>query len=65
MQYMEMDDGPDTEMPPLGTPTHPIEISDGSSFHGSPYRGPDRSAERWATYNWEFTPPFNPQHQQQ
>ncbi|KAJ0511292.1 hypothetical protein HanIR_Chr11g0550301 [Helianthus annuus] len=46
-------------------PTHPIEISDGSSFHSSPYRGPDSFAERWATYNWEYTPPFNPQHQQQ
>ncbi|XP_022004316.1 leucine-rich repeat extensin-like protein 5 [Helianthus annuus] len=62
---MEMDDDPDPEMPPSGTPTHPIEIFDGSSFHGSPYRGPDSFAERWATYPWEFTPPFNPQHQQQ
>ncbi|XP_035830151.1 basic salivary proline-rich protein 2-like [Helianthus annuus] len=65
MQDMEMDDDPDPKMPPSGTPTHPIEILSGSSFHGLPYRGPDSFVERWATYNWEFTPPFNPQHQQQ
>ncbi|XP_022042001.1 leucine-rich repeat extensin-like protein 2 [Helianthus annuus] len=65
MQDMEMDEYPDPEMPPSETLTHPIGISDGSSFHGSPYRGPDSFAERWATYPWEFTPPFNPQHQQQ
>ncbi|XP_022019511.1 leucine-rich repeat extensin-like protein 5 [Helianthus annuus] len=65
MQDMEMDEDPDPEMPPSGTPTHPIEISSGSSFRGSPYRGPDSVAERCATYNWEYTPPFNPQHQQQ
>ncbi|XP_021985011.1 nuclear cap-binding protein subunit 3-like [Helianthus annuus] len=29
---MDMDDDPDSEMPPSGTPTHPIEISDGSSL---------------------------------
>ncbi|XP_035845858.1 serine/arginine-rich splicing factor 4-like [Helianthus annuus] len=40
-QDMEMDDYPDLAEPPSGTPAHPIEISDGSSFHGSPYRGPD------------------------
>ncbi|XP_021991134.1 cAMP-binding protein 1-like [Helianthus annuus] len=38
---MDMHDNPNPERPPSGTPTHPIEISDGSSFHGSPYRGPD------------------------
>ncbi|XP_022016262.1 WAS/WASL-interacting protein family member 2-like [Helianthus annuus] len=65
MRDIESDEDPDPEMPPSGTPTHPIEISDGSSFHGLPYRGPDSFAERWATYNWEYTPPFNPQHQQQ
>ncbi|XP_035838739.1 leucine-rich repeat extensin-like protein 5 [Helianthus annuus] len=31
---MEMNDDPDPEMPPSGTPMHPIEISSGSSFHG-------------------------------
>ncbi|MFS7946675.1 hypothetical protein Hanom_Chr06g00539111 [Helianthus anomalus] len=56
---MDMDEDPDPEMP-TWTPTHPIEISDGSYFHGSPYRGPDSFQERWATYHWEFTPPFNP-----
>ncbi|XP_021991656.1 protein FREE1-like [Helianthus annuus] len=40
-QHMEMDDDPDPAEPPSGTPTHPIEISDRSSFRGSPYRGPD------------------------
>ncbi|XP_022041265.1 extensin-2-like [Helianthus annuus] len=63
---MEMDDDPDLEMPPSGTPTHPIEISSGFSFHGSLYRGPDIWAERWSTYKWEFTPPHHnsPPHQQ-
>ncbi|XP_021995974.1 leucine-rich repeat extensin-like protein 5 [Helianthus annuus] len=52
---MDMDDDPDPEMPPSGTPTHPIEISDRSSFHGSPYRGPD---------NYEaVTPPPSPEQQ--
>ncbi|XP_022019123.1 extensin-3-like [Helianthus annuus] len=66
-QDMDMEEDPDPEPvePPIGTPTHPIEISDGSSFHGSPYRGPDSFVERWATYPWEFTPPFNPPQQQQ
>ncbi|XP_022003546.1 uncharacterized protein LOC110900999 [Helianthus annuus] len=64
---MDMDDDPDPEMPSSGTPMHPIEISDGSSFHGSPYRGPDSYEARFASYPWEFTPPFQPQfqHQQQ
>ncbi|XP_021971552.1 early nodulin-75-like [Helianthus annuus] len=62
---MEMDDDPDPEIPPSGTPTHPIEISSGSYFHGSPYRGPDIWAERWSTYKWEYTPPhhISPPHQ--
>ncbi|XP_021991228.1 programmed cell death 6-interacting protein-like [Helianthus annuus] len=33
-QNMDVDDDPDPEMPPSGTPTHPIETSSGSSFHG-------------------------------
>ncbi|XP_021996004.1 leucine-rich repeat extensin-like protein 5 [Helianthus annuus] len=62
---METDDDPDPKMPPSGTPTHPIEISSRSSFHGSPYRGPDIWAERWSTYKWEYTPPHHnsPPHQ--
>ncbi|KAJ0451568.1 hypothetical protein HanHA300_Chr15g0569011 [Helianthus annuus] len=55
-QDMDVDDDLDPTMPPSGTPTHPIEISSGSSFAGSPYRGPDLWAEWWSTYKWEFTP---------
>ncbi|XP_021985065.1 leucine-rich repeat extensin-like protein 5 [Helianthus annuus] len=57
-QDMDMDEDPDPEPaePPTGTPTHPTEISDGSSFHGSPYRGPDSFAQWWSNYNWEYTP---------
>ncbi|XP_035838228.1 extensin-like [Helianthus annuus] len=58
-QDMDLDDGPDPAMPPSGMPTHPIEISSGSSFAGSPYRGPDIWAERWSTYKWEFIPPHH------
>ncbi|XP_021984911.1 early nodulin-75-like [Helianthus annuus] len=65
MQDMEMDKDPDPELPPTGMPTHPIEISRKSSFHGSPYSGPDIFVERWATYKWEYTPPHNPPPQQQ
>ncbi|KAJ0901967.1 hypothetical protein HanPSC8_Chr08g0331511 [Helianthus annuus] len=36
---MEEDEDP-TE-PARGTPTHPIEVSDGSSYHGPQYQGPD------------------------
>ncbi|XP_022026887.1 extensin-like [Helianthus annuus] len=66
-QDMEMDDDPDPAEPPSGTPTHPIEISDGSSFHGSPYRGPDSYEARFAQYDWVFTPSYHsaPQQQQQ
>ncbi|MFS8008636.1 hypothetical protein Hanom_Chr14g01275101 [Helianthus anomalus] len=58
-QDTDVDDDPDPEMPPFETPTHPIEISSVSFFHGSPYRGPDIWAERWSTYKWEFTPPHH------
>ncbi|XP_022014701.1 trithorax group protein osa-like [Helianthus annuus] len=63
---MDVDDDPNPEMSPSGTPTHPIEISSRSSFHGSPYKGPDIWAERWASYKWEYTPPHrnSPPHQQ-
>ncbi|XP_021991150.1 wiskott-Aldrich syndrome protein family member 3-like [Helianthus annuus] len=64
-QDMDMDDDPDPAEPPSGTPTHPIEISDGSSFHGSPYRGPDSYEARFAQYDWVFTPSYNPAPQQQ
>ncbi|XP_022002995.1 leucine-rich repeat extensin-like protein 3 [Helianthus annuus] len=66
IRNMDVDEDPDPEMPPSGTPTPPIDISSGSSFHGSPYRGPDIWAERWASYKWEYTPPHrnSPPHQQ-
>ncbi|KAJ0939805.1 hypothetical protein HanRHA438_Chr02g0065401 [Helianthus annuus] len=53
---MVMDEDTDPAEPPSGTPNHPIEISDGSSFHGSPYRGPDSYQARFAQYKWYFTP---------
>ncbi|XP_021996072.1 early nodulin-75-like [Helianthus annuus] len=55
---MDMDEDPYPEPaePPTRTPTHPIEISDGSSFHGSPYRGPDSFSQWWCNYNWKYTP---------
>ncbi|XP_022007631.1 leucine-rich repeat extensin-like protein 1 [Helianthus annuus] len=52
---MEMDDDPDPEMQ-TGTPGHPISISSGSPFQGSPYNGPDSFQERMGTYDWYFTP---------
>ncbi|KAF5787145.1 hypothetical protein HanXRQr2_Chr10g0449541 [Helianthus annuus] len=58
-QDMDVDDDPDLVMPPSGTPTHPIDISSGFSFAGSPYRGPDLWAKRWRTYKWEFTSPHH------
>ncbi|XP_022032500.1 extensin-2-like [Helianthus annuus] len=64
-QDMEMDDNPDPAKPPSGTLTHPIEISDGSSFHGSPYHGPDSYEARFSQYDWVFTPSYNPSPQQQ
>ncbi|XP_022040662.1 extensin-like [Helianthus annuus] len=56
-QEMEMDDHPDPEMQ-TGTPSHPISISSGSPFQGSPYRGPDSFQERMGTYDWFFTPSY-------
>ncbi|MFS8021089.1 hypothetical protein Hanom_Chr16g01423331 [Helianthus anomalus] len=45
---MDMDEDTDPTEPPSATSTHPIEISDGSSFHGSPYRGLDSYEARFA-----------------
>ncbi|XP_022032849.1 leucine-rich repeat extensin-like protein 2 [Helianthus annuus] len=56
---MDMDSDPDPAMPPTGTLTHPISISSGSSFAGSPYQGPDSWAERWNSYKWEYTLSFH------
>ncbi|XP_021975170.1 histidine-rich glycoprotein-like [Helianthus annuus] len=55
---MEMDDDSDAEMQ-TGTPGHPISISSGSPFQGSPYRGPDSYQKRMATYDWYFTPLYH------
>ncbi|XP_021991212.1 vacuolar protein sorting-associated protein 27-like [Helianthus annuus] len=55
---MGMDDDPDPEMQ-TGTLGHPISISSGSPFQGSPYRGPDSFQEKMATYDWYFTPSYH------
>ncbi|MFS8023508.1 hypothetical protein Hanom_Chr16g01452261 [Helianthus anomalus] len=55
---MEMDDDPDPEMQ-TGTPGHPISISSGSPFQGSPYSGTDSFQKRMATYDWFFTPSYH------
>ncbi|KAJ0577947.1 hypothetical protein HanIR_Chr05g0241821 [Helianthus annuus] len=65
-----MNEDTDPMEPATGTPNHPIEISDGSSFHGSPYRGPDSYQARFNQWDWYFTPsehssPYQEQHQQQ
>ncbi|KAJ0525988.1 hypothetical protein HanHA300_Chr09g0318171 [Helianthus annuus] len=52
----DMDEDTDPVEPATGTPNHPIEISDGSSFHGSPYRGPDSYKARFNQIEWYFTP---------
>ncbi|XP_022042120.1 cytoplasmic polyadenylation element-binding protein 3-like [Helianthus annuus] len=57
-QEMEMDDDPDPEMQ-TGTPGHPISISSGSPFQGSPYHGPDSYQERMDAYDWYFTPSYH------
>ncbi|MFS7980353.1 hypothetical protein Hanom_Chr10g00938431 [Helianthus anomalus] len=64
---MDVDEDPDPAKPTRGTPTHPIEISDGSSFHGSPYRGPDSYQVRFTQHEWYFTPLYHssPNEQQQ
>ncbi|XP_021978663.1 extensin-2-like [Helianthus annuus] len=63
---MDMDEDTDPAEPPTRTPNHPIEVSDGSSFHGSPYRGPDSYEARFGQYDWVFTPSYHSSsHQQQ
>ncbi|KAF5815434.1 hypothetical protein HanXRQr2_Chr03g0123061 [Helianthus annuus] len=66
----DMDEDTDPMEPATGTPNHPIEISDGSSFHGLPYRGPDSYEARFRQIDWYFTPshhssPYQQQQQQQ
>ncbi|XP_021995432.1 extensin-2-like [Helianthus annuus] len=55
---METDDDPDPEIQ-IGTPGHPISISSGSPFQGSPYNGPDSFQEKMATFDWFFTPSYH------
>ncbi|XP_021995227.1 pollen-specific leucine-rich repeat extensin-like protein 3 [Helianthus annuus] len=64
---MEVDEDTDPSMPPSGTPNHPIEISDGSPFVGSPYNGPDSFEVRFRQHDWVFTPSYHnsPLHQPQ
>ncbi|XP_021974652.1 extensin-like [Helianthus annuus] len=52
----DMDEDTDPVEPASGTPNHPIEISDGSSFHGSPYRGPDSFMEKFNQYDCHYPP---------
>ncbi|KAJ0733634.1 hypothetical protein HanPI659440_Chr11g0410501 [Helianthus annuus] len=62
---MEVDEDTDPSMPPSGTPNHPIEISDGSPFRGSPYNGVDSYEERFKQHDWVYTPSYHnsPMHQ--
>ncbi|MFS8018675.1 hypothetical protein Hanom_Chr15g01394831 [Helianthus anomalus] len=53
---MDVDEDPNPAIPPSRTPTHPIDISSGSSFTGSPYRGPDEFQEWFGQWKFEFTP---------
>ncbi|XP_035829954.1 proline-rich extensin-like protein EPR1 [Helianthus annuus] len=64
---MDVDEDTDPSMPPSGTPNHPIEISDGSPFVGSPYNGPDSFEEKFRQHDWVFTPSYHnsPLHQPQ
>ncbi|MFS7977280.1 hypothetical protein Hanom_Chr10g00902171 [Helianthus anomalus] len=48
-----------TPMPLSGMPTHPISISSGSSFAGSPYRGPDTYKEWFGQWDFVNTPSFH------
>ncbi|XP_021991097.1 vegetative cell wall protein gp1-like [Helianthus annuus] len=64
-QDMDMDDDPDPAEPPSRTPPHPIEISDGSSFHGSPYRAPQQQQDPSEDSRFvAVTPPPPPPDQQ-
>ncbi|KAJ0725960.1 hypothetical protein HanPI659440_Chr12g0464821 [Helianthus annuus] len=61
-----MDEDTDPIEPARRTPTHPIEISDGSSFHGTPYQGPDSFQALYNQHEWYFTPSHQTsQHEQQ
>ncbi|KAJ0724685.1 hypothetical protein HanPI659440_Chr12g0450321 [Helianthus annuus] len=53
---MEVDEDTDPSLPPSGTPNHPIEISDGSPYRGSPFNGVDSFQERFRQHDWYYTP---------
>ncbi|KAM0001360.1 hypothetical protein Hdeb2414_s0377g00880741 [Helianthus debilis subsp. tardiflorus] len=61
----DMDEDTDPVEPASGTPNHPIEISDGSSFHGSPYVGPDSFQAMFTRHEWYYTPSHHSSSQQQ
>ncbi|KAF5806734.1 hypothetical protein HanXRQr2_Chr05g0225061 [Helianthus annuus] len=56
---MDVDEETDPSLPPSGTPNHPIEISDGSPYTGSPFNGVDSFQERFKQHDWYFTPSHN------
>ncbi|KAM0020953.1 hypothetical protein Hdeb2414_s0024g00645111 [Helianthus debilis subsp. tardiflorus] len=60
-----MDEDTDPTEPARGTPTHPIEISDGSSYHGTPYQGPDSFMALFNQHEWYHTPSQQASQQQQ
>ncbi|KAM0037459.1 hypothetical protein Hdeb2414_s0013g00403261 [Helianthus debilis subsp. tardiflorus] len=62
---MEVDEDTDPSLPPSGTPNHPIEISDGSPYWGSPFNGVDSYEERFRQHDWYYTPSHHnsPMHQ--
>ncbi|MFS7986603.1 hypothetical protein Hanom_Chr11g01012301 [Helianthus anomalus] len=43
-------------------PTHPINISSGSSFAGSPYQGPDEFVEWWGQWKFEYIHSYHNTH---
>ncbi|KAM0067451.1 hypothetical protein Hdeb2414_s0002g00061391 [Helianthus debilis subsp. tardiflorus] len=59
-----MDEDTDPTEPARGTPTHPIEISDGSSYHGAPYQGPDSFMGLFDRHEWYYTPSHQTSQQQ-
>ncbi|KAJ0491598.1 hypothetical protein HanIR_Chr12g0565541 [Helianthus annuus] len=56
---MDVDEDTDPSLPPSGTPNHPIEISDGSPYTGSPFNGVDSYEERFRQHDWYHTPSHN------
>ncbi|XP_022032549.1 alpha/beta-gliadin A-IV-like [Helianthus annuus] len=78
-QNMDVDDDPDPEMPPSGTPTHPIILGpkDGNNApaidpyieaanYNALYPGPFPATypTRYPAYGYQYPPPPQPQQQQ-